>query len=87
MAKKTLTDEELVEELREKGHEQAAVALERKLSGQRVVAANVPAAPPENEISRSSSVARIERGYALGDDPTTIRRRRRNQEVSDVDRD
>ena len=29
MAKKDLTDEELVEELREKGHEQAAVALER----------------------------------------------------------
>ncbi len=82
MAKKDLTDEELVEELREKGHEQAAVALERKLSGQRIVA-NVPAAPPENEISRSSSVARIERGYALGEDGMTIRRRRRNQEVGD----
>ncbi len=72
-----LTDEELVQTLREKGHEAAAIALERKLSGQRIVAANAPPPPPDDEISHSSSRARLERAYA-GSDGWQRRRERRN---------
>ena len=78
-----MTDEQLAELLEERGHTGSATALRQKLTAERAVRANMPPPPPDEEISRSSSRARIERGYALGEDGMTIRRKRRNQPSTD----
>ncbi len=80
-----LTDEELVETLREKGHEQAAIALERKLSGQRIVAANAPPPPPHDEISHASARARTERGFAQRPPGWDVYKQRRNKATPEKD--
>jgi hypothetical protein len=74
----TMTDEELAELLEERGHTGSATSLRQKLTAQAAVEANMPPPPPDEEISHSSSRARLERAYALGPDGWATRRARRN---------
>ena len=73
-----LTDEELAELLEERGHTGASTSLRQKLTAESAVRANMPPPPPDEEISHSSSRARLERAYAQGPDGWARRRARRN---------
>ena len=65
-----LTDEQLLEALRENGHTEAHNALEQKRTAEAAVEAAVAA-----EVGPGA--ARLRAAYANAEDPTAIRRRRK----------
>lgn len=76
-----LTDEQLVDALRERGHREAAAALEQKLTAEAAVAAHEREAgleplPAGDDSSPAATRARLRRGHA-GSDGKEQRRKRR----------